>query len=196
MNREDIATFHEFSVNVANRLIYLGSHTSSEVGEAGVDNMMAEAAIKNFLILDSVSHDPIKVILNSPGGDVYHGFAIYDAIKRCRSPVTVIGTGYVMSMGSIILQAGSIRQLSSNAKVLLHYGNMSLDGNTKDLINWVESEKLELKKVEDIYLSRIREKNPRFSRAALQNKIRHDCLLDAKDAVKLGLADCLEDVEL
>jgi len=188
MRKENIQLFHEYSLNVETRAMYLGSCTDNDGDESGTDYKMAERAIKNLLILDAASDRPITIYLNSPGGDTYHGFAIYDAIRSCTNYVRIIGMGYVMSMGSVILQAGDERLLAPNAKMLLHYGSVNLGGNTKDVINWVETEKKEMRSLEDLYLEKIRVKHPKFSRAALQSKIRHDYILNANEAVELGLA--------
>lgn len=188
-DRDTIQMLHEYSIDIPNRVVYMGSTNDHEGAEAGVDYKMADRAIKNLYILDSLAEQPITIILNSPGGDTSHGFAIFDAIRGCHNFVRIVGMGYVMSMGSIIMQAGDDRIMTPHAKMMLHYGNLAIDGVVKDVINWVEAEKKEMKLVEDIYLEKIKAKIPKFSRAALQNKIRHDCILSATEALNLGLID-------
>lgn len=61
---------------------------------------MADKFIKDLVVLDSESQDPIKVYINSPGGDVNSGFAIYDMIRFVSSPVILIGMGLVASAAS------------------------------------------------------------------------------------------------
>jgi hypothetical protein len=56
-----------------------------EMGESGTDAAMAERAIKNLHILDNASSEPITIITNNLGGSVFHGMAIYDAIKKYKN---------------------------------------------------------------------------------------------------------------
>ena len=69
-------------------------------GEINKDR--ADEFARQMLVLDSESSDPIYVYINSPGGDVDSGFAIYDMIRYVTSPVTVIGMGLVASAAALI----------------------------------------------------------------------------------------------
>ena len=72
-----------------------------------VDDNSAKQVIERLLYLELLSpKKEIQLIINSPGGYVTSGFAIYDAIKGITSPVSTICTGYAASMASIILSAG------------------------------------------------------------------------------------------
>ena len=72
-------------------------------GEINKDQ--ADSFTKQMLILDSENNDPIYVYINSPGGDVYSGFAIHDMIRYVSSPVYVIGEGLVASAAALIYLA-------------------------------------------------------------------------------------------
>lgn len=89
-----------------------------------------EAVAAHFIIvlnfLNSISHDPIRVILSSPGGEEEAGYAIYDAIRLSNSPVLIDGMGEVYSMAALILQAGDVRRLSPNATFMIHNGEITL----------------------------------------------------------------------
>ena len=98
---------------------------------------MAERAIKALHILDSTAptgDKPITVIMNNPGGDEYHGMAIYDAIKSCKNHVTIVVFGMAMSMGSIILQAADKRVMSANSRVMIHYGTWGINDHPKKVL--------------------------------------------------------------
>lgn len=168
-----------------------GLHLSSRrlilTGE--VDEDLADQAIKCLHILDTMSQQPIEIILNSEGGDNYHGMAIYDAIKRCRSHVTVVGTGYVMSMGSVIIQAADKRVMTPYAKMMIHYGEWGMDDHPKIAKKWVEEEDRFSRDMEDIYLDKIKELHPRFTRARLQKMLNFDTILSSNEALELGLID-------
>jgi ATP-dependent Clp protease protease subunit len=103
----DLTSWMSADFSPAKRLVFIG-------GE--IDSSASERAVKALLWLESEGDDPIHVYLNSEGGDWYEGFAIYDAIRGCKSAVTITATGYCMSMASIILQAGDERLLTPNAR--------------------------------------------------------------------------------
>ena len=72
------------NVDTLNRTIYLGSVPNSENIESGVDAFMAESLIKSIYLLETQNHDPITILMNNPGGDFFHGLAIYDCIKELK----------------------------------------------------------------------------------------------------------------
>lgn len=190
-NRDDIDKFHDYSLYIPQRTIYIGSEQFDVEGnESGVDGLMAERTVKNISLLDSTSKDPITIIMNNPGGDWYHGIAIYDAIKTAKSHVTVKVYGMAMSMGAIILQAADERILAPNSRIMIHYGYMGMESNHPKIYQkWSrESEKLDALQ-DQILLEKIRERDPNFSLKRLQKMLDFDTILNAKEAVELGLAD-------
>ncbi len=88
----------------------------------GIDQKLAERVSAQLLYLDHVSHDPIKLIINSPGGHVESGDTIHDLISFIESPVNVIGTGWVASAGThIFLGAPKERRFClPNTRFLIH----------------------------------------------------------------------------
>lgn len=191
---ENLERFYDYGIDVDNRVLYMGSESYSyDDGETGVDHFMAERAIKGLLTLDCQYPDgdkPIKIILNSPGGDVYHGMAIYDAMRSCRNKITVIVYGYGMSMGSILLQAADKRVVAPNARIMIHYGYTSHGYNHPKINdNWNEEYKKGNKEMEQLYLKRIQEKHPKYKLEDVQKLLQFDTILTAKEAVDLGLAD-------
>lgn len=189
--RDDIDRFQEYGIHVPTRTIYMGSElVDDEGGENGVDALMAERATKNLHTLDSASQDPITIILNSPGGLVFHGMAIYGAIMSCRSHVKIIVRGQASSMGSLILQAADERILDPYSIVMIHHGSDGYDANhTKNVRKWVDFGKRYDKVLNEIYLERIKEKHPDFSTSKLDKLLDFDTILTAREAVDLGLAD-------
>ena len=73
--------------------------------------------------------------------------------------------------------------------MLLHYGTDGTVGHALDFIKYAEQAKKANKLLEDIYLERIKEKHPSYTREDLKTKISFDCYLSAKGAAKLGLVD-------
>lgn len=70
-----------------------------------IDKESADTIIKQLLVLDGESSEPIKLFINSPGGDVDAGYAIFDMVRFIKSPVTMIGMGLVASAAVLVLLA-------------------------------------------------------------------------------------------
>jgi ATP-dependent Clp protease protease subunit len=190
MNRDDVDKFHEYKLYIPTRTIYMGSEDHDpEYGESGCDGAMAAQLIKNLHILESMSQEPITIIMNNTGGDEYHGFAIYDAIRECKSQVIIKVMGHAMSMGSIILQAADVRVMAPTSRQMIHYGTWGVNDHAKTTQKWAQ-EGLKIDKwMETMYLDRIKEKQPLYTIARLKGLLDHDTFLTAQESVDLGLAD-------
>lgn len=191
--RADIDHWHDHGLHVPSRTIYVGSEDTFDDGESGTDAKMTERLTKNLHILSDASDAPITLIINNPGGDVFHGMSMYDAIRKCQCHVTIRATGYVMSMGSIILQAADERILTPFSVVMLHHGYDSHDDHVKTVRNWIDFSKKYDKFLAEIYLSKIREKHPDYSMKKLDKLLDFDTILTAQEAIDLGLADSLDE---
>lgn len=188
VNRDEVDRFHDYKLYVPTRTIYMGSEVGGD-DESGTESAMAERFIKNLVILDHVSSEPITVIMNNIGGSEYHGFAIYDAILCSQSHVTIKVMGHAMSMGSIILQAADKRIMSPTSRQMIHYGTWGYDGHAKTAQKWTQ-EGLKIDKwMENMYLKRIHEKKPDFTMEQLKAMLDHDTFLTAQESIALGLAD-------
>ena len=194
LNRDDVDRFHDYGIYIPKRTIFMGSEeVSIESGESGTDSAMAESTIKNLTILEALSSEPITIIMNNIGGDEYHGLAIYDAIKACKSHVKIIVMGHAMSMGSIILQAADERVMSARSSQMIHYGQWSFDGHAKTGQKWAkEFDRLD-SWMEQLYLSRIQERVPEFNIKKLKTMLNHDTFMSAEQSIELGLADSILD---
>jgi len=185
-------SFYTSGLDMDRRLIYLGSVQNPHEEESGVDFAMAEVAIRGLFTLDAAAPDgdrPITIIMNNPGGNVYHGLAIYDAIRSCKNHTTIMAYGHAMSMGAIILQAADERILAPHTTLLVHDGSDGFIGHPEDLSRRAkESERLR-KVVDKILLARIQESKPKFTQKQLRKLSEFDTYLDANQAVELGLAD-------
>lgn len=101
-----------------------------------IDDNSAKHVIERLLYLEMT--DPgkeIQMLINSPGGYVTSGFAIYDTIKSISSPVSTICTGLAASMGSILLSAGAKgrRFILPNARVMIHQPSGGAGGPASDI---------------------------------------------------------------
>ena len=75
-----------------------------------INNNLANSVVAQLLFLDSLNNEDISVYINSPGGSVTDGMAIYDTINFINSDVSTIGMGMCASMGAFLLSSGTTRQ--------------------------------------------------------------------------------------
>lgn len=195
INRDDVDKFYDYELHIPSRTLYMGSvETDMEKGESGTDPAMAERMIKGLHILDRAApagDQPIIIIMNNPGGDEYDGIAIFDAIKACKNHVTIQVFGKAMSMGGIILQAADRRIMSPNSRFMMHYGTFSMDANAQDVYKWVAENKKVDKWMENLFLEKMQEKNPKITIKKLREMLKADFIVKAQEAVLLGLADAV-----
>lgn len=110
-------------VLLQNREIFLTREVNSE--------SCAEIIQQLIALEREDSGKEIKLYINSPGGDVYSGLAVYDCIRLISSPVTTICIGDSASMGAILFLAGEKRQMLPNSRIMIHdpsYGGGNLAG--------------------------------------------------------------------
>jgi len=113
-----------------------------------VDKDLAEKVVTQLLLLEAAGDDPIKVFIDSPGGDVDAGYAIFDMIRFVKPEVYTIGMGLVASAGALILLAApKERRLGfPNSHYLIHQPLSGIRGVATEIeIHAKELEKLRLK---------------------------------------------------
>ncbi len=100
-----------------------------------VDDRSAKHVVDRLMYLDMLDNTEIQLYVNSPGGYVTSGFAIYDCIRSIKSPVSTICTGLAASMGSIILSAGEKgrRFIQPHARVMIHQPSGGARGQASDI---------------------------------------------------------------
>jgi len=100
-----------------------------------VDDKSAKHVIDRLMYLDALETKDIHLYINSPGGYVTSGFAIYDCMKALKSDVSTICTGFAASMGSIILSAGEKgkRFIQPHARVMIHQPSGGARGQASDI---------------------------------------------------------------
>lgn len=125
---------------------YLKTRTILLSGE--IDKALAEKTIRQLLLLEAESLDPIKVMIDSPGGDADAGYAIFDMIRFISAPVYTIGMGLVASAGALVLLASpKERRLSlPNSHYMIHQPSSGMRGVATEIeIHALEVEKLRVK---------------------------------------------------
>ena len=186
---DDLDHFYWHGIYLCTRTIYIGGVSESEDGVEEINHKMAARVIKSIHALDAINKEPINIILNSIGGDVYYGLSIYDALRSTRCKVNIKVYGSAMSMASIILQAGDKRLLSPHSVVMVHDGEDAFQGESKNMEKWAEEGKRLRNVTYKIYQSRIREKKPKITIAQIEELCKVDNIMTAIEAINLGLAD-------
>ena len=112
-----------------------------------INEKVARETTAQLLALSETSHDPIRLVISSPGGHVESGDAIHDMIRFIGAPVTVIGTGWVASAGVHIYLAAARerRYCTPNTRFLLHQPMGGIGGSAVDM----EIEAREILKMRD-----------------------------------------------
>ena len=109
------------------RIIFLGD---------AIEDHVANLVIAQLLFLESEDPDKdISLYINSPGGVVTSGLAIYDTMQYMKAPVSTICIGQAASMGAVLLAAGAKgkRYALPNSRVMVHQGSGGVRGNTPDV---------------------------------------------------------------
>ena len=116
-----------FSRLLMDRIVFLGT---------GIDDNVANIIVAQLLFLDA--EDPerdIFMYINSPGGHVYPGLAIYDTMQHLRAPVATFCVGMAMSMAAVLLAAGAPGKRNSlpNSRIMLHQPSGGYQGTAADI---------------------------------------------------------------
>jgi ATP-dependent Clp protease, protease subunit len=154
-----------------------------------VDGKSAQALIRKLWYLDlQDSTKPILLVINSPGGSVDSGFAIWDQVKMLKSPVTTLVTGLAASMGSVLsLVAPKGRRFATtNARFMIHQPLIGgfIEGQATDL----EIQAVQMLKTRKILVDLYVEATGKETKA-IEKAIDRDTWMDAKEAKAFGLID-------
>ena len=171
--------FDIYSRLLNERIVFLGTP---------VDDQIANLIIAQLLHLESEDPDKdISIYINSPGGSVYHGLAIYDTMQFIKPDVQTICVGTAMSMGAVLLAAGTKGKRSAlpNAKVLIHQVWTGQFGGQASDVEIRAREVIDLKKrVEAIIADHTGQPLDRVSQ-----DMDRDNFMTAAEAVEYGLID-------
>jgi ATP-dependent Clp protease protease subunit len=170
--------FDIYSRLLNERIIFLGTP---------VDDQIANLIVAQLLHLESEDPDKdISIYINSPGGIVYAGLAIYDTMQFIKPDVQTICVGMAMSMGAVILSGGTPgkRMALPHSKMMIHQGSAGFHGATADI---------EIQAREVISLTRLMEEIMAHHTGQDVDKIRQDMNRDffmtAEEAKDYGLID-------
>jgi ATP-dependent Clp protease, protease subunit len=119
--------FDIYSRMLNERIVFLGS---------AVDDQVANLIVAQLLHLESADPDKdISIYINSPGGSIYAGLAIYDTMNFIKPDVSTICCGIAMSMGSLLLAGGAKGKRFSlpNSRILIHQPSAGFEGQSTDI---------------------------------------------------------------
>lgn len=154
-----------------------------------VNDHTAQLVVAQMLFCESQNNaEDINFYINSPGGAVTSGLAIYDTMQFIKSPVSTIVIGQACSMGSFLAMAGEPgkRNILPNARTMIHQPSGGAGGQATDM----EIQVKEIIKVKE-NLTKIYEKHNTANKTyeQLRDAMDRDNYLSAKEAVDFGLAD-------
>lgn len=151
-----------------------------------IDDNLANNVIAELLYLDSINHEDISIYINSPGGSVSSGLAIYDTMQFVSSNISTICVGIAASMGAFLLSSGETgkRYALPNADIMIHQPLGGAKGQATDI--QIASERIvTLRK----RLNKILAKNTGQTLKKIERDTDRDYYLDAKSALEYGLID-------
>ena len=156
-----------------------------------VDDNSAKSIIDRLLYLELINPGKeIQLIINSPGGYVTSGFAIYDIMNGISSPISTICTGLAASMGSILLSAGEKgrRFILPSARVMIHQPSGGASGSASDIEIQMD-EMLKTKKLGAEILSN----NSNKSVEEIIKDFNRDYWMSAEESLSYGIVDKIID---
>ncbi len=149
-----------------------------------INKALAEKIVRQLLVLEADSSEPIRVFIDSPGGDADAGYAIFDMIRFISAPVYTIGMGLVASAGSIILLAApkERRFALPNSHYLIHQPLSGMKGVATE----IEIHALELEKMR-VRINRMISEETGIPVEKVSKDTDRDCWMSASEAMEYGL---------
>ena len=166
-----------FSSNLESRVIHLVGTVTDE---------MAATVVAQLLYLESVSDEDIYLYINSPGGSVSAGMAIYDTMQYIKPDVSTVCLGRAASMGAVILSGGAKgkRMILPHGEVMIHQPSGGMEGQASELLIAAEHIK-DTKKM----LNEVLSENCNKPYEQLVNDTERDFWMRATEAVEYGVVD-------
>ena len=154
--------------------------------EGEINDEKANLVVSELLYLDSISNDDINIYINSPGGSITAGMAIYDTMNYIKSDCVTIGIGLCASMAGFLLSSGTRGKRCSlnNTEIMIHEPLGGVNGQATE-IKIVAERILKIKKKLNVILSR----NTKKSLSKIEKDVERDYYMDSDEALKYGIID-------
>lgn len=134
---KNVAVMDVFSKLIQERIIFIDEEITPE---------LANGVIAQMLILDSIDNTPIRIYINSPGGSIYDGFAIYDVAHLLKSPIETVCIGLAASMAAVLMLMGSKRSMTKHSRFMFHQPSQTMWGKADEIA--IDNEQLQILKKE------------------------------------------------
>jgi ATP-dependent Clp protease protease subunit len=175
-------SFDIFSRLLRERVIFLNGP---------IDDNISALVCAQLLFLES--EDPKKAIdlyINSPGGVVTAGFAIYDTMQYIKSPVATMCMGFAASMGSFLLMAGEkdMRTALPNARIMVHQPSGGFQGKASDIERHAQDVMATKRRINEIYA-----KHTGHTYEEVERTLDNDHFMSAEEAKAWGIVDKVEE---
>lgn len=167
-----------FSMLLKDRIIFINGV---------IDDLTANSVVAQLLFLDAESSEKeIFLYINSPGGSVAAGMAIYDTMRYIKAPVHTIGLGLAASMGSLLLASGNKRSILPHTKVMIHQPLITggMGGKETD-ISIIAKDLTRTRKTVAFILA----KHCGKTEKSIERDIENDRYMDAQEALEYGICD-------
>lgn len=151
-----------------------------------IDDINSNTIVAELLYLDSINHDDISIYINSPGGSVTAGMAIYDTMNFIESDVSTICVGMAASMGAFLLSSGTKKKRYAlpNSEIMIHQPLGGAQGQATEIKIAAER----ILKLKD-KLNKILSKNTGKSIKIVEKDTERDHFLTAPEALEYGIVD-------
>ncbi len=151
-----------------------------------IDDNLSNIVVAELLYLDSLNHEPINIYINSPGGSITSGIAIYDTMNFIESKVSTLCIGMAASMAAFLLSCGEkgMRYALPNSEVMIHQPLGGAQGQATE-IKIAAERILKLKEKLNIILS----ENTGQDIKKIENDTDRDHFLSADEALEYGIVD-------
>jgi ATP-dependent Clp protease protease subunit len=170
--------FDIYSRLLNERIIFLGTP---------IDDQIANLVVAQLLHLESEDPDKdISIYINSPGGSIYAGLAIYDTMNFVKPDIATMCVGVAMSMGSLLLAGGTKgkRAVLPNSRILIHQPSAGFEGQSTE----IEIHAREILKVRE-RIDEIYAHHTGLSQEQVRRDMERDRFFTAEQAVEYGLVD-------
>lgn len=151
-----------------------------------INDSLANVVIAQILYLDSINHEDISIYINSPGGSITSGMAIYDTMNFVKSDVSTICLGMAASMGAFLLSSGAKGKRFSlpNSEIMIHQPLGGAEGQATEIK--IAAERI-LKSRDK--LNKILAKNTNQDLEKIENDTERDNFMDTEEALEYGIID-------
>lgn len=172
MSNPNPETFIKESYSIENRMIWVDDIDESEINKL----------YKAVLIMQQISDEPIDVYINSNGGSVYDGMALYDILADSDCHITTYATGKIFSFAIPLFLVGDERYATRNTRFMVHKVSSGTEGNVDIMMNDVKECDYMNKKMIEIIAERTGQ-----SKRFWTNKMNKDTYFDINKAKEWGI---------